>query len=256
MKKILLGLVSVLVFGCASDSEVEELRRELTELKKELSKKEESKKTEQVADIDNNPYKKVKIGNQVWMAENLNVSHFRNGDPIPHTKTKEEWKRTGAEGKPAWCYYDNDPANGEKYGKLYNWHAVNDTRGLAPEGWHVPSDHKWTALEMFLGMSQADADAKGWRGTDEGHKLKEAGTTHWASPNKGATNSSGFTGLPGGYCNGNGKFDYIGYYSYWWSSTERYTSYAWSRIRGFASGLVGRNTFDKKYGFSVRCIRD
>lgn len=97
------------------------------------------------------PYKTVTIGTQVWMKENLNVSTFRNGDPIPEAKTDEEWKAAGDAKQPAWCYYDNDPNNGAKYGKLYNWYAVNDSRGLAPEGWHVPTDQEWTDLIGFLG---------------------------------------------------------------------------------------------------------
>jgi uncharacterized protein (TIGR02145 family) len=99
----------------------------------------------------------VTIGTQVWMTKNLDVSTFRNGDPIPEAKTDEEWKKAGENKQPAWCYYDNDPANGAKYGKLYNWYAVNDSRGLAPVGYHIPSDAEWTKLEVFLG---ADAGNK------------------------------------------------------------------------------------------------
>ena len=95
-------------------------------------------------------YKSVKIDNQEWMAENLNIDKFRNGDRIPEVKINEEWEKAGNEKKPAWCFYDNDPANGEKYGKLYNWHAVNDPRGLAPEGWHVPSDEEWKNFNRFF----------------------------------------------------------------------------------------------------------
>ncbi len=91
-------------------------------------------------------YKSVKIGTQIWMTENLNVSTFRNGEPIPEAKTEEEWKKAGENKQPAWCYYNNDPKNGAKYGKLYNWCAVNDIRGIAPTGWHIPSYDEWTIL--------------------------------------------------------------------------------------------------------------
>jgi uncharacterized protein (TIGR02145 family) len=101
----------------------------------------------------------VTIGTQVWMTKNLNVATFRNGDPIPEAKTDEEWERAGAEGKPAWCYYNNDPKNGTKYGKLYNWYAVNDPRGLAPSGYHVPPDAEWTILTDYLG-GEYDAGTK------------------------------------------------------------------------------------------------
>lgn len=92
----------------------------------------------------------IKIGTQTWAVKNLDVTTFRNGDIIPEAKTNEEWKKSGDEQKPAWCYYNNDPANGEKYGKLYNWYAVNDPRGLAPEGWHIPTDAEWTTLTAYL----------------------------------------------------------------------------------------------------------
>ena len=103
---------------------------------------------------DGRVYKTVKIGSQVWMAENLNASIFRNGDPIPQAKTDEEWNRAGKNKQPAWCYYNNDPANGAKYGKLYNWYAVNDLRGLAPVGYHIPSDAEWTRLTDYLGGAE------------------------------------------------------------------------------------------------------
>jgi TolA-binding protein len=111
-------------------------------------------------------YKSVKIGTQTWMAENLNVSTFRNGDPIMEAKTNEEWEKAGKEGKPAWCNYENDPKNGAKYGKLYNWYAVNDPRGLAPAGWHVPSDAEWTTLGDQLGdeASNKMKSTSGWNG--------------------------------------------------------------------------------------------
>jgi uncharacterized protein (TIGR02145 family) len=201
-------------------------------------------------------FKTVKIGDQVWMVENLNVDHYRNGDPIPEVKHPVEWVNltTGA-----WCYYNNDPANGKIYGRLYNWYAVNDSRGLAPEGWHVPTDEEWKELEMYLGMSQSEADSKRYRGTNKGGKLKEADTTHWESPNTDATNEIGFTALPGGYrghSGGCGYFDSMRYNAYFWSSTERGSDSAWYRTLNYSVSEVSRNYSNKHYGFSVRCVKD
>ena len=119
-------------------------------------------------------FKSVIIGEQEWMLENLNVAHFRNGEPIPEAKTNDEWERAGMEKTPAWCYYyDNDPENGKKYGKLYNWFAVNDPRGLAPEGWHVPCDNEWTRLTDYLGGEEIAGtkmkNTSGWGGTIKEH---------------------------------------------------------------------------------------
>ena len=184
----------------------------------------------------------VTIGTQVWTSKNLNVSTYRNGDVIPQVQDKKAWANltTGA-----WCYYGNDASNGTKYGKLYNWYAVNDPRGLAPQGWHVPSDAEWTILETALGGSLV-----------AGGKMKEAGTLNWTTPNTGGNNNSGFAGLPGGYRNGNGSFDFVGDSGYWWSSTEYFTSTAWFRYLYYSNGLIYRNGFSKYYGFSVRCLRD
>jgi len=205
----------------------------------EIVKKEQSSQSYQVTQIGS--FKSVKIGIQTWMAENLNVSTFRNGDPIPQAKTDEEWKKAGDNEQPAWCYYDNDPANGAKYGKLYNWYAVIDPRGLAPEGWHVPSDAEWTKLTDFLGGEVA------------GTKMKS--TSGWAENGNG-TNTSGFSGLPGGYRYYNGSFDDVGGDGNWWSSTEDLTGNAWYRYLNYLNGNVYRYDSNKKNGFSVRCLRD
>jgi uncharacterized protein (TIGR02145 family) len=207
-----------------------------------------------VTDYDGNTYFTVKIGDQCWMAQNLKVTHYRNGDPIPNVTGDTEWSNhsTGA-----YCEYDNDPANVDTYGRLYNWYAVDDSRNIAPEGWHVPTDAELKQLEMYLGMSQAEADGTGWRGTDEGGKLKEAGTTHWLAPNTGATNESGFTALPGGLRYFDGLFTNLGNYAYFWSSTEFSGDFAWYRNLDYYGSQVGRYYyFDKHYGFSVRCVRD
>ena len=208
-----------------------------------------------VTDIDGNEYKTVKIGDQVWMVENLKVTRYRNGDPIPNVTDNSEGANltTGAR-----CAYNNDNNNVATYGLLYNWHAVNDARGLAPAGWRVPTDADWKELEMFLGMSQSEADDTGYRGSDEGGKLKEAGTTHWASPNTGATNESGFAALPGGYRNSeSGSFRDLGLFGYWWSSTGHSSALAWCRSLGYNRSDVYREYgFGKIDCFSVRCVRD
>jgi len=182
------------------------------------------------------------IGIQKWMSKNLDVAFYRNGDPIPQVTDPTAWAglTTGA-----WCYCNNDPILGNKYGKLYNWYAVNDPRGLAPQGWHIPSDAEWTALETTLGGPSV-----------AGGKMKEAGTLNWTNPNIGGNNNSGFAGLPGGFRNGNGSFDNVGANGTWWSSTERGAPTAWYRNLNYGIGDVFRNDITKQNGFSVRCLRD
>jgi uncharacterized protein (TIGR02145 family) len=206
-----------------------------------------------VTDIDGNVYQIVTIGSQVWMVTNLKVTHYRNGEDIPNVTVNATWAglTTGA-----YCEFNNDVNNVATYGRLYNWYAAVDSRNIAPAGWHVPTDAEWKQLEMYLGMTQAEADAVGWRGTDEGGKLKEAGTTHWDSPNTGATNESGFTALPGGYRDYGGACDYMGYLDLFWSSTEDDSYGAWYRSLHCYHSEVSRDYFNKPYGLSVRCVRD
>ncbi len=184
----------------------------------------------------------VKIGNQEWMAENLDVSVFRNGDTIFEAKTSEEWKRAGIECLPAWCYYNNDSENGKKYGKLYNWYAVNDPRGLAPEGWHIPSDNEWTQLVQYLGGVK-----------EAGIKMKSI--YDWLDDDNG-TNESGFSGLPGGFRYYYGCFFSVGSNGFWWSSSEENTFNAWYSFLYQNYGSVYRFSFSKQNGLSVRCLRD
>jgi uncharacterized protein (TIGR02145 family) len=206
-----------------------------------------------VTDIDGNVYQTVTIGTQVWMAANLRVTHYRNGEDIPNVTEGPTWAAltTGA-----YCEYNNDANNVATYGRLYNWYAAVDSRNIAPIGWHVASNAEWKQLEMYLGMSQFQADSSGWRGTTEGGKLKEAGYVHWTSPNTGATNESGFAALPGGY-----RLNYGAYYgmsndAIFWSSTERGSITAWSRALSYGSSVVGCNGNYKEDGFSVRCVKD
>ena len=205
-----------------------------------------------LTDIDGNIYEIVKIGNQWWMAENLKVTRYQNGDSIPNITNSIIWPnvRTGA-----YSSYNNDTNNISTYGLLYNWYAVTDSRNLAPIGWHVPTDKEWQELEWHLGISQADSNETGWIGTDEGGKLKEVGTTHWFAPNTGATNSSGFTALPAGYrVYSNALFYGLGHCGYWWTSQP--DTSAWLRYLYFNSAKVGRFYGYKYYGLSVRCVKD
>lgn len=184
----------------------------------------------------------IVIGTQQWMSNNLDVAFYRNGDPIPQVTDATEWAAltTGA-----WCYYNNDSTQGTTYGKLYNWFAVNDPRGLAPIGWHIPSDAEWTALSTTLGGTSV-----------AGGKMKEAGTLHWINPNWGGNNNSGFAGLPGGRRISDGTFGDVSNYGLWWSSTESGTTFAWSRTLNYNNGLINRLGNFKLNGFSVRCLRD
>jgi uncharacterized protein (TIGR02145 family) len=193
----------------------------------------------QVTDKDGNTYKTVTIGKQAWMAENLNVEHYRNGDAIPQVQDKEEWDAltTGA-----WCYYDNNSGNGATYGKLYNWYAVNDPRGLAPDGWHVPSNDEWTKLTTFLGGVEV-----------AGEKIKT--TSGWDEGGNG-TNTSGFTAIPGGYRNHEGYFINIGKNALFWTSTEFNSTNIWFRnVIGSIPDVYAPN-YARDFGLSVRCIKD
>ncbi len=187
--------------------------------------------------------KTVKIGNQNWTITNLDVSAYRNGDVIPYVEDASEWAKLT---KGAWCYYDNKTANGPIYGKLYNLYAVTDKRGLAPKGFHIPTDAEWTILTDYLGGKDA-----------AGGKMKEAGTSHWLSPNTGATNKSGFKALPGGYRYSGGTFGFFGNYGLWWSSSEGGNDIlAWDRFLYFNDAVVGRFDDFERSGMSVRCIAD
>ncbi len=188
------------------------------------------------------------------MAENLKVTRYRNGEIIPNVTDNTHWTNLSSGAR---CVYNNDDGNIATYGLLYNWYTVNDSRNIAPAGWHVPTDSEWKELEMYLGMSQSDADNTGWRGTNEGEKIKETGTTHWKIPNANATNESGFTALPGSYrSGGKGNFGSIGDIGIWWSSTESSPG-AWFRgLNSSYSGIDRRQADWNQHGFSVRCIRD
>jgi uncharacterized protein (TIGR02145 family) len=199
-------------------------------------------------------YESVRIGNQEWMTRNLDVNRFRNGDLIPHIESNEEWKKAVENKQPAWCYYDNDPENGKEYGKLYNWFAVNDPRGLAPEGFHVPSDEEWNILEELLG---------GYDIAEHKMKSVEGWSDCWdyvdgELQNGNGDNSSGFNALPGGCRDQFGSFEGIRNVAIIWSATESANSLAWLRglYDGYGSSNVLRNGNYKSVGASVRCLRD
>lgn len=242
MKKILSLIIFILICSCStsSDSNGNSNTNNVT--------------GPNVTDIDGNVYQSVTNCNQTWTKQNLNVSKYSDGTPIPQVSDPNQWANltTGA-----WCYYNNDPANGTTYGKLYNWYAVvgiYDTasasnpplrKKLAPTGWHIPSDAEWTTLTDCLGGLGV-----------VGGKMKSTGTTLWQSPNKAATNESGFSGIPGGYRISVGPFINISRGCFWWSSTEIDAIFSWTRDLGYDKENASRSNGNKKYGFSVRCIKD
>ena len=193
------------------------------------SKNEYDQDTLKVYEKEVNLFDEVTIGKQVWTSKNLDVATYRNGDVIPEVQDKNAWANltTGA-----WCYYDNDASNGTKYGKLYNWYAVNDPRGLSPNGYHIPTDAEWTILTDYLGGES------------------EAGTK--------IESTSGFSGLPGGARGYHGAFYGIGNSGRWWSSTEDSLNGAWYRTLSCSDGDVSRGDYGslKEDGFSVRCMKD
>jgi len=202
-----------------------------------------------------NEYETVQIGDQCWFAENLKETHYRNGDPIPTGYNISNWSNLNT---GAYSVYNNQESSANTYGYLYNWYAVNDNRNIAPEGWHVPTDNEWKTLEMELGMSVSEANNTGWRGTNEGSQL--AGNSGlWNGGNLESNSefgTSGFTALPGGYRSNDGSYDYMGNFGYFWSSSAYYSSNAWYRKLYFYSSDVYRYNSYRKYGYSVRCIRN
>jgi len=189
-------------------------------------------------------YKTVQIGDQVWMAENLRAQKYRNGDFIPNTIDGNEWANLNESETGAYCFYDNADSNGHKYGCLYNWYAVHDSRGLAPEGWHIPSDEEWSELIHYLGGEEIAGD-----------KMKESGTVSWDAPNN-ASNESEFSALPGGFRDRSGGFSSMGSGACYWSSTELDSYYAWDRLLGASLANAGRGSHGKLSGFSIRCVKD
>ena len=202
---------------------------------------------------DGKIYKTIKIGDQWWMAENLAVTQINDTIKMNFVTENKKWSELVS---PAYSWYSNDEETYKAYGALYNWYAVN-TDCLCPTGWHVPTDTEWKELEMFLGLSQSEANQKGIRGNNVGGRLKDKGDTFWNSPNVGATNESGFTALPEGHRNWqSGGFIDIGLYGTWWSRTEADSLHAWRRTLHYNDANIRRFTSHKRDGFSVRCIKN
>jgi len=207
-----------------------------------------------VTDYDGNTYNTVTIGTQEWMAENLKVTHYPNGDAIPNVTDNTAWKNFEDNNTDdAYSFYNNDNTTG--YGALYTYAAAigddwtkdnADGQGVCPDGWHLPADAEWTTLTDYLGGESV-----------AGGKMKEIGTIHWNNPNTGADNSSGFSALPDGYRSSyDGTFSNLGNYGYWWSATESDSSLAYYRYLGNDSAEATNFDNNKSAGFSVRCVRD
>jgi uncharacterized protein (TIGR02145 family) len=211
-----------------------------------------------VTDIDGNTYATIQIGTQEWMQENLRTTQYLNGDVIPTGLNYSQWQNTTS---GAWAFYNDSAQYNNPYGKLYNWYAVADSRGLCPTGWHVPTGSEWNILIKYLDPS-ADTTNTGYQSQIAGGLMKtvgdlQSGTGLWQAPNGGATNSSGFSGLPGGWRNYNAAWSGIGDLGFWWSASELSTTTALHRYLNYISGGVGQSPYDyKRNGFSVRCVRD
>ena len=229
------ALLSISVISCQKEAIVSNSQKlTLDGLASSSNKTVPVPKSITIKDVSGNSYKVVTIGTQKWIASNLNTSKYRNGDPIPEVKDPVAWSKltTGA-----WCYYNNDPANASSYGKLYNWYAINDPRGVAPKGWHIPTTGDWTILTNFLGgVSLAGLNLK--------------------STLFNGTNSSGFNALMGGYRNEFSSFLSFGQDGLWWSATSVDPSYAWVRNMYKPFDRVGEDYGNKKCALAVRCIKD
>ena len=223
---IIIGIVLIFITGCK---------------KKDDSNNNPAPSGITVTDIDGNVYHAVTIGTQVWMAENLKTTKYRNGILIPVVTDSVQWATLTT---PASCYFNNDLNMVNTYGRLYNWYAVTDTSNIiAPAGWHVPTEAEWTTLTTYLG-------------TGAGGKLKSTGTTYWNSPNAGATNATGFNGLPGGDRSNTGLFHYLGVYGCFWCTTAYSPTDGLEYVLSTNSSNVISMNYSKGLGLSVRCVKD
>lgn len=189
--------------------------------------------------------KEIKISNQLWSANNLNVEVFQNGEIIPQAKTSDDWEKANEEKKPVWCYYNNETSNSNVYGKLYNWYAVNDPRSLAPVGWRIPNSKDWKEVIDFLG---GEAIAGG--------KMKIKAAEIWKEVIEASTNSSGFSGYPNGYRDEYGNFNLFGNNGFWWSASdyaENEMAFCLKVSANFTGAYYG--TIKKRYGLGIRCLK-
>jgi uncharacterized protein (TIGR02145 family) len=213
--------------------------------------------TPTVTDIDGNIYNTVQIGNQCWTQSNLKVSKYRNGDSIPTGLNNSQWNSTTS---GAYAIYNNDPVNDGLYGKLYNHYAVTDSRGLCPTGWHVPSDGEWNVMVKYLDPNADTVCGGCWQSNIAGGALKSTAMQPtpggWNPPNTGATNSSGFTALPGGFRNDDGDFTNMPNNGCWWSSSVSFGSHAWYRSLYETNSFIPRHPNTPTHGVSVRCLKD
>lgn len=208
----------------------------------------------QCRDYDGNNYRTIRIGNQLWMAENLRTKHFRNGDPIPNGTGVGDYSMETA---PEYQFsYNDDENNANVYGRLYTWYAVTDSRKLSPKGWHIPTLAEWNQLKLYLGMNPMDTDLVYDTSNNLGGLLKENGTEHWLTPNKGATNATGFTALPSGLRRQAGTFNDLQHVTYIWAPDAYDLENAWYNAMSNYHSAVVLTRANKKNGFAVRCVKD
>lgn len=201
-------------------------------------------------------YKTIVIGEQEWMAENLNVGHYRDGTPIPNLQDNYSWDEIPQkhdiedDEKCAWCYYENNEKYGKIYGKLYNWYAVNNPCGLAPKGWRIPSHKDWSELVSYIRDSELKEDC-------DSIKLLEKGRSHWRHSSRKVTNETGFTALPGGQRSYDGTFKDLKHYGYWWSTDHKVVDMFRANFRYITyKGPLKSDYLIRDFGLSVRCIKD
>jgi uncharacterized protein (TIGR02145 family) len=235
-----IGVLLLLSAGCKKDNDSEQDR------------------TDVVTDIDGNEYHMVVIGDQTWMGENLKVTHYRNHDLIKTTMPANKNILGESEPEYQWAY-DGDETKVNAYGRLYTWYAVNDSRNICPVGWHVASDDDWKKMEMYLGMSQTDANTSSdFRGTDEGSQIASRfiwtfGCTILNSENFAKTE---FNAIPAGYRHPDGTFGQLDQHTHWWTSTSSDVSSAWYRQLYYGYRTIPRGCMGKTVGYSVRCVKD
>lgn len=217
-------------------------------------------------DMDGNVYATVQIGDQVWLAENLRSVTYSNGSSIPLVESSEEWAALGSDSK-AYCHLGNSELSYETYGTLYTWQAAmngeesslevpSGVQGVCPAGWHLPSDKEWGQLEMEVGLGEIYTHEDGWRGWEQGGKLKQSGTDLWKEPNDFATNESGFSALPAGFRDSDGAFHSEGSFTAFWSSSGGKAEDAGLRGLHAWRGEILRENYPASHGFSVRCLKD